>query len=284
MGSGLALTRTSACPATRSRLPVERARHEPRGRHRHARWRTKCVPWFIAPNGPIREARFKRIPTALTTATVHNLFVITGRSDAPGCNIAQPDFLPAGNPLTGQGGNPEHHFPHPDACVWRWPHRSDPRFGDPREHAGQRVAEVGSWASPVTPTPPERQREPAVPTTGPLPASDGRHRTSPFSCSRAKPTTSRWESRTNCSPRSATRPPAVSSLPRPMTPSTLRPRPRPPNLQSGRPLRHRGVCQLHAHAGPAHSGARHAVHEKWTCRFRQSDASTATRLRLPPAR
>jgi CxxC motif-containing protein (DUF1111 family) len=32
--------------------------------------------------------------------------VITGRSDAPGCNIAQPDFLPAGNPLTGQGGNP----------------------------------------------------------------------------------------------------------------------------------------------------------------------------------
>ena len=24
----------------------------------------------------------------------------------PGCNIAQPDFLPAGDPLTGQGGNP----------------------------------------------------------------------------------------------------------------------------------------------------------------------------------
>ena len=34
------------------------------------------------------------------------LFVITGRSDAPGCNIAQPNFLPAGNPITGQGGNP----------------------------------------------------------------------------------------------------------------------------------------------------------------------------------
>src|SRR6202049_2036125 len=29
----------------------------------------------------------------------------TGRSDAAGCNIAQPDFLPAGNPLSGQGGN-----------------------------------------------------------------------------------------------------------------------------------------------------------------------------------
>jgi CxxC motif-containing protein (DUF1111 family) len=36
---------------------------------------------------------------------VHDLFVITGRSDAAGCNIAQPNFLPAGNPLTGQGGN-----------------------------------------------------------------------------------------------------------------------------------------------------------------------------------
>src|SRR6202049_1142593 len=29
----------------------------------------------------------------------------TGRSDAAGCNIAQPDFLPAGNPLSGRGGN-----------------------------------------------------------------------------------------------------------------------------------------------------------------------------------
>jgi CxxC motif-containing protein (DUF1111 family) len=36
---------------------------------------------------------------------VHDLFVITGRSDAPGCKIAQFDFLPAGNSLTGQGGN-----------------------------------------------------------------------------------------------------------------------------------------------------------------------------------
>jgi len=32
--------------------------------------------------------------------------VITGRTDAAGCNIAQPNFLPAGNPLTGQNGNP----------------------------------------------------------------------------------------------------------------------------------------------------------------------------------
>jgi Di-haem oxidoreductase, putative peroxidase len=61
------------------------------------------VPWFIVPNGPIREARFKKSGNA--DGEVHDLFVITGRSDAPGCNITQFGFLPAGNPLTGQGGN-----------------------------------------------------------------------------------------------------------------------------------------------------------------------------------
>jgi len=60
---------------------------------------TNTVPWFIVPNGPIREARF------VSDGGVHDLFVITGRSDAAGCNIAQPLFIPAGNGLTGQGGN-----------------------------------------------------------------------------------------------------------------------------------------------------------------------------------
>jgi CxxC motif-containing protein (DUF1111 family) len=63
------------------------------------------VPWFIAPNGPIREARFIK-SDGNPNGNVHDLFVITGRADAPGCNLAQFDFLPAGNPLTGQGGNP----------------------------------------------------------------------------------------------------------------------------------------------------------------------------------
>ena len=36
---------------------------------------------------------------------VHNLFVVSGRSDAGACNITQPIFTPAGSPLTGQGGN-----------------------------------------------------------------------------------------------------------------------------------------------------------------------------------
>jgi CxxC motif-containing protein (DUF1111 family) len=64
------------------------------------------VPWFITQNGPVREVRFKRNPSGTNDGGVHDLFVITGRSDAPGCNIAQPDFLPAGNPISGQGGNP----------------------------------------------------------------------------------------------------------------------------------------------------------------------------------
>src|SRR5215472_16924361 len=64
------------------------------------------VPWFITNNGPIRESRFKRSANGASDGEVHNLFVITGRTDAPGCNIDQPNFRPAGNPLTGQGGNP----------------------------------------------------------------------------------------------------------------------------------------------------------------------------------
>ena len=64
-----------------------------------------AVPWFITAAGPIREARFKKHADGGTDGNVHDLFVITGRSDAVGCNIEQESFLPAGDPLTGQGGN-----------------------------------------------------------------------------------------------------------------------------------------------------------------------------------
>ena len=71
----------------------------------HLAGATNKVPWFIAPDGPVREARFQK-SNGQADGNVHDIFVITGRSDAPGCNIAQFDFLPAGNALTGQGGNP----------------------------------------------------------------------------------------------------------------------------------------------------------------------------------
>lgn len=64
------------------------------------------VPWFLTSKGPVREARFKRNPNGSNDGNVHDDFVITSRSDAVGCNLTQPDFLPAGNPLSGQGGNP----------------------------------------------------------------------------------------------------------------------------------------------------------------------------------
>ena len=47
---------------------------------------TNTVPFFITINGPVREARFK------SDGGVHDLYTITGRTDAPGCTIAQPDF------------------------------------------------------------------------------------------------------------------------------------------------------------------------------------------------
>jgi CxxC motif-containing protein (DUF1111 family) len=63
------------------------------------------VPWFVTEKGPVREARFKRGPGGTDDGSVHDLFVITGSSAAGNCKIAQPDFRPAGNPLTGQDGN-----------------------------------------------------------------------------------------------------------------------------------------------------------------------------------
>jgi CxxC motif-containing protein (DUF1111 family) len=53
------------------------------------------VPSFITANGPIREARFVRKPDGTSDGGVHDLFVITGRTDAQGCDIAQPDFADA---------------------------------------------------------------------------------------------------------------------------------------------------------------------------------------------
>lgn len=49
-----------------------------------------AVPWFIASQGPAREARFVK-SNGVYDGGVHDLFVVTGRSDAGSCNIAQPD-------------------------------------------------------------------------------------------------------------------------------------------------------------------------------------------------
>jgi CxxC motif-containing protein (DUF1111 family) len=67
---------------------------------------TNSIPWFITASGPIREARFVQ-SNGVADGGVHNLFVVSGRTDAgSACRIQQPAFTPAGNPLSGRGGNP----------------------------------------------------------------------------------------------------------------------------------------------------------------------------------
>jgi len=50
------------------------------------------IPSFINLNGPVRVARFVKNPDGSADGGVHDLFVITGRHDAPGCQIQQPNF------------------------------------------------------------------------------------------------------------------------------------------------------------------------------------------------
>jgi CxxC motif-containing protein (DUF1111 family) len=69
------------------------------------------LPSFITPNGPAREARFINNSNGTPDGSVHALFVITGRSDAPSaCKISQENFSNLSNislriptPLFGLG-------------------------------------------------------------------------------------------------------------------------------------------------------------------------------------
>ena len=53
---------------------------------------TNSVPSFITNNGPMMEARFVKNSNGTSDGGVHDLYTIQGRSDAPGCTLAQPDF------------------------------------------------------------------------------------------------------------------------------------------------------------------------------------------------
>jgi CxxC motif-containing protein (DUF1111 family) len=56
---------------------------------------TNQVPFFITINGPVREARFPFLSNGQPDGGVHDLYTITGRSDASGCSIQQPNFQQA---------------------------------------------------------------------------------------------------------------------------------------------------------------------------------------------
>lgn len=59
---------------------------------------TNSIPDFISASGPVREVRFpfhldaNGTVSQTTDGGVHDLFTIAGRTDAPGCDMAQPDF------------------------------------------------------------------------------------------------------------------------------------------------------------------------------------------------
>jgi CxxC motif-containing protein (DUF1111 family) len=58
---------------------------------------TNTIPFFISSDGPVREVRFPFVisngsVTSTPDGGVHDLFTITGRTDAAGCNLAQPNF------------------------------------------------------------------------------------------------------------------------------------------------------------------------------------------------
>jgi len=58
---------------------------------------TNSIPYFMSPDGPVREVRFPYVVsngrvTSTPDGGVHDVFTIAGRSDAPNCNMAQPNF------------------------------------------------------------------------------------------------------------------------------------------------------------------------------------------------
>lgn len=58
-------------------------------RHKGA---TNRVPFFETLDGPTREVRFQFNDDGTRDGSVHQKFTVAGRSDAPDCRMAQPDF------------------------------------------------------------------------------------------------------------------------------------------------------------------------------------------------
>jgi CxxC motif-containing protein (DUF1111 family) len=61
---------------------------------------SNTIPPFISPDGPVRGARFPFLMdssgvTVVPDGGVHDVFTITGRADAVGCTLAQPNFVQA---------------------------------------------------------------------------------------------------------------------------------------------------------------------------------------------
>ena len=72
------------------------------------------VPPFITPDGPVREARFIMTVTqqgSVPDGGVHDLFSVTGRSDAAGCTMATTRVREGAGPQ-------QRNLPDPHARIW----------------------------------------------------------------------------------------------------------------------------------------------------------------------
>lgn len=91
LGPGFNATSCGAChkqPATLGSSPAV----NPQIAAAKAMGARNTIPSFIRLDGPVREVRFVRNPDGTADGGVHNLFTIAGRTDAPGCDLQQPDF------------------------------------------------------------------------------------------------------------------------------------------------------------------------------------------------
>src|SRR5207253_7724425 len=66
---------------------------QPTGSARELRWRYQFGSRVRHRQRPVREARFIQNPDGSPDGSVHDLYTITGRTDAVGCTLAQPDFV-----------------------------------------------------------------------------------------------------------------------------------------------------------------------------------------------
>jgi len=137
---------------------------------------TNTIPSFVQPDGPVVAVRFVNNSDGTPDGGVHDLFVISGRTDAGTCNIIQPDFagaLAANNlilriptPLFGAGLMEAI----PDGAI----------LANQTANAAQKAA-LGISGTPIE-----------APTMAPSRASDGKPRTRACWCSQVRRTT--WRS------------------------------------------------------------------------------------------
>ena len=237
---------------------------------------TNAVPTFITLNGPVREARFVRNPDGTPDGGVHDLFTITGRTDAAGCKLAQPDFereiarrniifrIPT--PVFGAGLIEQI----PDKTILA-NQTNDASTKSSMSIRGRPNITLAGRRSPV--------RRTTMATTARSPDSDGRLRTNLCWSSPVRPTTSKWASPTNSFKPSVMRPRPASLRHFPTT-SPIRRQDAPGSHQCDRKIRVLRTlpCPAHAFVRYARRGRLHCARPKPVQQYRLRALSYADAL------